>query len=159
MPHIKLTPAQQWLVHALETLALSAALAVGIVVYQFFSQAFTTGKFDWPTLAGGAVTVLFAVLAKGWSGSIQNNANFLPALFDSMNEVKAALPGLAVVHVVAPPPAPPVAQAMTPVAPPPPVSVPPQQAQAAVTLPPGLFPPGTTFSFGDTGIVPIPPKQ
>lgn len=82
----KLTPAQTWLVHTLETLFLGAVVDGSINVY----QSIVTGNYDWKSLLGIFGTAFIAVLTKGSANSIKNNANLLPAIHDTVAE----LPGI-----------------------------------------------------------------
>lgn len=165
MPNIKPTSAMKWLGHALEVLATTVAVGVAIAVY----QAVAAGNYSLQSLGTIAAAAALAVLMKGGASTIFNNPQFWPALLDMLTQLKAASTQpsppqqapVIVVHTTQPPivnPTPPAQNAATgpPQAPVTAVVPPPQPP---VTLPPGLFPPGTTFSFGDTGIVPIPPRQ
>lgn len=109
---MKLSNAQLWLLHTLETLFFGAVVTGGISVY----QATTSGTYNLQTLASIFVPAALAVLSKGWSGSISNNANLGTALLDSVNEVKSLVQKTPVtVHVNNPTPALPTRPAPQPI--------------------------------------------
>jgi hypothetical protein len=82
---IKLTTPQLWLVHTLETVALGAVVTGAITAY----GAISTGNYDWKVVGGLVLAAVLAVLTKGWSTSIQGNANLAPAIKDSLGDILA----------------------------------------------------------------------
>jgi hypothetical protein len=82
---IKLTTPQLWLVHTLETVALGAVVTGAITAY----GAVSTGNYDWKVVGGLVLAAVLAVLTKGWSTSIQGNANLAPAIHDYLGNILA----------------------------------------------------------------------
>jgi hypothetical protein len=83
----KLTSAQTWLVHSLETIATGAIVAGGIAA----EQAIASGNYSYTYIAPLVGAAVLAVLSKGWSTTIQNNANLGQAIFDGVAEVKGLI--------------------------------------------------------------------
>ncbi len=82
----KLTPAQIWLVHSLEVLAMGSVFTVVATLY----QAFQTGNFNLSQAGVAVAGVLGAFLSKGFSGLL-TNAQTIQAGEDTLNEIKGGL--------------------------------------------------------------------
>ncbi|SRR5579875_405002 len=82
----KLTPAQIWLVHSLEVLAMGSVFTVVATLY----SAFQTGNFNLSQAGVAGAGVLGAFLSKGFSGLL-TNAQTVQAGEDTLSEVRAGL--------------------------------------------------------------------
>lgn len=82
----KLTPAQIWLVHSLEVLAMGSVFTVVATLY----QAFQSGNFNLSQAGVAGAGVLGAFLSKGFSGLL-TNAQTVQAGEDTLNEIRGGL--------------------------------------------------------------------
>jgi hypothetical protein len=145
----KLTVAQLWLVHTLETLFFGAVVTGAISVY----QAMGTGNYNASALAAIFIPAVIAVLSKG-SASVINNANLVQAGEDTLKQLTASHQYLAAMVQQSLVQRPPVAQPQLAAAPPQPKPVAMAPVQPQVQAAP-------SDPFSDSGLMQAvnPPKQ
>jgi hypothetical protein len=90
---LKLTAAQMWLIHTLETLFFGAVVVGGTTAYQDISK----GNYSVSALAGIVIPAVIAVLSKG-SSSVMSNALTGQAAGDTLGEIRGMLSGLLTGH-------------------------------------------------------------
>ncbi len=86
MPKLKLTQPQYLVLHLIESILGSAILTALLAAYEYVG----VHGLNWTGLLTVFLAALLGGMAKGFIG-LQNNANVPPAIFDSLNEIKALI--------------------------------------------------------------------